>query len=564
VAPNIGEWNRIPVGDSSAIVPFGPEQYLWIYPGRYDYETIVTFGQTGLRIMKAAQMEITPDRSSFPLAVSNIVISIGSPTPIYTQICSAIRSAIVRGELPAGTLMPTSRELAVALGVGRNTVISAYSRLGAEGYLESKFRRGTRVTARLSLQNAGQSAPAEPADVSVAPNAEAPIEIAYSIERTLRQSSDNKGDSRPFSPFAPDATLFPRVHFSRLLSEECGRVPLAETGFDMGAELKRFQTAVAAHIRRTNGIVCAPAQIIPTIGAESAVDLVARLIVDPGHVVQIEEPSWEVPRAIFRSAGARLFDIPSDSQGAIPQRAAGPPARLICVSPSVSFPLGVQMPATRRQAIVEHASASGALIFENDCYGELLFAGARLQAIQALQPGRVIYFGSFHSSLGPKIRIGYLVVPEAFVEPVTKLCRIVAPGPDQMVLSALATFLETGQYAVHAKKLRAIYSERMARLAEICRDRMPEAEIVEPCGGIHLTLMLPPEIPAALVCRLANRYNIGIVPLDRFCAGARKANGVVLGIGMWQDRHADQLASKIAEFVHEAAAKEVVSLTAAE
>jgi GntR family transcriptional regulator/MocR family aminotransferase len=511
-----------------------------------------------------AQTGVKVDRASFPLAVSNIRINLGSPIPIYKQICSAIRTAIVRGELPAGTLLPTSHELASALSVGRNTIISAYSRLGAEGYLESKFRRGTRVATRLSPQTTAQSGGADAAEISTGPGADPQIGIAYSTEHTLREAADCRIDNRPFAPYAPDPTLFPRNQVSRLLSEACASGAHPESGSDTGAELKRFQTAVAAHLRQTNGIVCQPGQIVPTIGAESAIDLIARLMIDPGHVVQIEDPSWNVPRTIFQNVGARLFNISSDSLGANPQLAVAPPARLIYVSPSVSFPFGGQMPAERRRAIVDHARASGALILENDFYGELLFAGARLPAIQTLEASRVVYHGSFYCTLGPKIRTGYLVVPEAYVDPLAKFCRIVAPGPDQIVLSALATLIETGRYAIHAKRTRAIYLERMARLVEMCRARIPQAAIVEPCGGLHLSLILPAEIPAATACRLAQPHGIGIVPLEQFYSGTKKENGILLGIGTCHDRQIDSLVSKLADFIHEATAQHAGSRTAAE
>ena len=106
---------------------------------------------------------------------------------------------------------------------------------------------------------------------------------------------------------------------------------------------------------------------------------------------------------------------------------------------------------------------------------------------------------------------------------------------------------------MHAKKIRAVYAERMARLTELCRDRIPEAAIVEPRGGLHLTLKLPCEIPAAYVCGLANMHKIGIVPLEQFFAGGMKENGVVLGIGMCHDRHREQLVAKLAEFIRETA-----------
>ena len=515
------------------------------------------------RFVNLARMDFKQDRAHFPLAISSISLSMSSPTPIYVQLCTAIRSAIVNGELPAGTLMPTSRELALALEIGRNTVNAAYSRLGAEGFLEAKFRRGTRVATSLSSQKQAPTVGAEACEIPLALDADPRIAIAYSAARTLRELADCSIDVHPFAPHAPDPTLFPRTHFSRLLSEMCGRASLDDSGFDLGAELRRFQGAVAVHMRRTNGVVCKPSQILPMLGAESAIDLVARLTIDAGHAVQIESPCWDVPRAIFGNMGARLYDIPSDSLGANPDLVIAPPARLIYVSPSLSFPFGVQTPEARRLRIIDHARASGAFIFENDAYGELQFTGARLKPIQALEPSRVIYYGSFNCSLGPKIRASYLVVPESIVGPAMKLWRITSQGPDQIVLSAIASFIEDGRYAMHIKKIRAVYADRISRVTEMCRERIPEAVVVEPRGGLHLTLKLPSEISAIVACRIANLQKIGVLPLQQFFAGVAKENGVVLGIGMCCDRQREQLISRLADIVHEAA-RESASRAAAE
>jgi GntR family transcriptional regulator/MocR family aminotransferase len=512
--------------------------------------------------MNFARTDINPDQAHFPLAISSISVNMSSPTPIYTQLCAAIRSAIMSGELPAGTMMPTSREFAVVLGVGRNTVNAAYSRLGAEGYLEAKFRRGTRVTPGHSTQNKTQSPGGDAREISMAPETDREIGIAYSAERTLRELADTCVDVFPLSPFAPDPTLFPRTHFSRLLSENCGRAPLDDAGFDNGAELKKFQSAVAVHLRRTNGVICKPSQILPMASAEGATDLVAKLTLDAGHAVHMESPSCDIARAIFRSTGAHLYELPADSFGANPDLVVAPPARLLVVSPSLSFPFGVQMPEERRLKIANYARASGALILENDFDGDLMFTGARLKTIQALEPNRVIYFSSFNYSLGPKIRVSYLIVPESFLDPAVKLWRIMSQGPDQIVLSAIASFIEDGQYAVHTKKIRAVYANRMSRLTELCREYIPEAVVVEPRGGLHLTLKLPPHIPSTAVCRIASRHKIGIRPLEQFCLG-KKDNGVVMGIGMCPDRNRDQLVAKLAEIIREAA-QESTSRTAAE
>ncbi|HTQ15192.1 MAG TPA: PLP-dependent aminotransferase family protein [Rhizomicrobium sp.] len=471
--------------------------------------------------------------------------------PIYEQICTAVRTAIGGGDLPPGTPLPTSRELAQALGVGRNTIVSAYSRLAAEGFLVSNTRRGTRVAdepvgAPVFRQD---SAPAAREPVNS-------IEIGYHARRILELSGTAPAAARPFALYTPDPALYPRNPLSRMLAEEFCRA----TGGDPRHGHKRFQNAVAAWLRHMRGVNCEPAQVIPVPGIESALDLTARVLLDPGHTVLVEDPVMDGVREAFAAAGAQIEVMPSDSVGPDPARTSGPPPRLIFVSPSVSFPFGRQMPEARRKSVLELAYRTHAAIFEADICGELAFGGSRLRAIQGQDSeGRVIYFGSLNEALGPQIRAAYLVVPPNLADPFAAMAQRTAYGPDSFVLSALAGFIEENHYAMHIKNIRSIYARRLKLMVEACRGLLPEATLLEPSGGLHLSLLFPHGLDEQLACRIAADFGVTVAPLSRFYRNGTRNAGIVLGIGAVPDRAVEASIRKLATAVSQARPVDMVA-----
>ncbi len=478
---------------------------------------------------------------SFPLAIARIAVHPDSPTPLYEQICRGVRAAVWSGDLPPQTRLPTTREFAQALRVARNTVVEAYTRLVAEGYLVSNTRRGTRVA---------DDPPVRPNFEDAAPAFEAPkaaaIEIGFHARRLLDSPSAQSPNGKPFALDAPDPTFYPRNQLGRLIAEEFRKAP----GADMRhatAEGRRFQTAVASYLRHARGVNCDPAQVIPVTGARSASDLVARVLIDPGHSVQIEDPCLAFAAGAFRAAGARIDAIPSDGDGADPARVSGPPPRLIFVSPTVSFPFGAQMPEPRRRAVLDAARMSGAAIFECDTYGELLYSGGRIPAIQGMdQEGRVLYCGSFNRTLGPGVRAGFLIVPPPLVDAFTEMARRVDSGPELYLQAALATFLEQNDYALHIKKIRTQYAARLSLLRDACRAILPEASFSEPRGGLHLVLYLAGAAQEEAACRAAAEQGLSVAPLSGFYLNGARAFGLVLGFGSVSERTIEPAVRRLA------------------
>jgi GntR family transcriptional regulator/MocR family aminotransferase len=481
-----------------------------------------------------------------PLAIAAMHVNPESPVPLYEQICTALRNAIVAGDLPSGTAIPTSRELAAAMRVGRNTVVTAYSRLVAEGYLVSNRRRGTHVTKDLVGAQIFGTDSRRGGDNDRDSVSSGKIEISFRAQQALSEPCASGSPGGPFALHAPDPSLFPRNQLGRLLNEEFSRSP----GADGNQACRRFQTALSVYLRLKRGVCCEPSQIIPVTGIECALDLTARVMLDPGHCALVEDPALPAARRAFAMAGARVIALPSDTSGADPSRVCAPPPRLIFVSPSVSFPIGRQMIEERRLALLEFARVSGSIIFEADSYWELSYQNERLRALHGRDRfGQVIYFGGMTETLGPFIRAAYLVVPPDLVEPFWETAKRVGYGPDAFVLAAIARYLEDSQYAVHVRAIRALYAQRMIAFVQALRSHLRGATVLEPSGGVHVTLLLPERTDELAISRLAAAHGIAVAPLSSFYQAKPQSKGIVLGFGLIAERNIDLLVRRFCELL---------------
>ncbi|HEX3666104.1 MAG TPA: PLP-dependent aminotransferase family protein [Rhizomicrobium sp.] len=473
-------------------------------------------------------------------------VSSESPVPIYEQITNALRRAIVAGDLPAGTSIPTSRELAAIMKVGRNTVVRAYSQLVAEGYLASGRRRGTRVEEGLasdSFSTPAKSFPVAPDQRSVLVE---PINIgirAQQILKDCRRAIISNGTS---SLSHPDPALFPRHHLSRLLIEEFRGSPAKHHA----EALARFQAVISTYLRVKRGVSCEPAQIIPVTGLANALDLTARIMIDPGHCVLMEEPAIPDVGQVFSAAGARLAVMPGDRAWVHASQAQLPPPRLIYVSPTLRFPVGTQMPQDQRTAVLEFAQQRGAVIFEDDTGWELTYGTERVRPIHAGdQFGQVIYFGSMNETLGPYIRASYLVVPRHLVDAFHGTADAQGCGPEPFVLAAVARFVEDGQYAVHVKSIRAKYAQRIAVALRAIRNHLKNATPLEPSSGFHVCVLLSEGCDDVEICRRASEQGISVEPLSSFYQHGKQIRGLVLGLGAMSERNIEGAAKRIGELI---------------
>lgn len=451
-----------------------------------------------------------------------------SATPLHRQIYFEIRGAILDGRLRPGARLPASRALARDLAVSRNTVTSAFDQLAAEGFVEARTGSGSFVPAHLPKDQVGKGAGGKrpgtgrPAP-GLAPSRRAMQLIAVAGEPTLR---------RPFSPGLPEVDLFPFKEWARLLGRHWRRPAQRDlTGTAPGGDF-RLCSAVADYLATARAVFCRPEQVIITSGSRQALDLAARVLIDPGDKVWIEEPGYRPTSAVLGAAGARLVPVTVDDEGlsVTAGLAAAPQPRLICISPSHQYPLGVTMSLGRRLELLEVASRAASFVLEDDYDSEYRYAGRPLAALQGLdQGGHVIYLGTFSKVMFPGVRLGYMVVPDHLLDAFLKVRSLIDAHPSSIAQAALADFIEEGHLAGHIRRMRPLYAERQAALIDALRPVEDQLKLRPAEAGMHLVAKLDPTADDRGIAAAADRLGVQAQALSTYFQGQPNESGLVLG-----------------------------------
>jgi GntR family transcriptional regulator/MocR family aminotransferase len=385
---------------------------------------------------------------SFP--VDNILLDRSLAETLQRQLYRQLRKLIESRVLPSGTAMPATRLLAKDLTIGRNTVIAAYEQLALEGYLEIARGRPPLV----------KGLPAYTPDARA--EARAVRSPLSRRGRILARQPFHHG--RPgvtaFHPGLPDADNFPFNTWSRLLTK---RTKLARTDLFGSYYITGYPPlceAISRYLTASRGVVCQPEQVIITNGAQSAFDLLARLLIDPGDPVWMEEPGYYGAGAAFLAAGARLMPLRVGEAG---WNFDSPPARprFIFVTPSCHHPLGVTMSMEQRLTLISLASRWNAWILEDDYDSEYRFQGQPIPALQGIASSTgVVFVGTFAKILFPAMRLGYMVVPPGLRPAVTAALSATGQFAPLITQAALADFISEGHLTRHLRRMRRIYAER--------------------------------------------------------------------------------------------------------
>jgi GntR family transcriptional regulator/MocR family aminotransferase len=368
--------------------------------------------------------------------------------PLTTQLYEQLRSAIIEGRLGPGDRLAPTRTVAAELAVSRSTVTEVYGRLVAEGYIEGRSGRGS-IVAALAPE------PVRPrrTRVVLTPTARAAAVATYGAPE--RQATF---DLRPGSV---DPSLFPSRDWRRATLQALARVA-AHYGDPAGtAELRE---ALARWVTRSRGVTATASEIVVTSGAGHAIDLVARVLLNPGDVVAVEEPGYPPVAELLRSQGLTVMGVPVDHHGiivdAIPRR-----ARMIYVTPSHQFPLGVVMARHRRLELLRWAARNNAAVIEDDYDSEFRHTARPLEPLQRLdRDGRVIYVGTFSKTVSPALRIGFLVAPRSLIPAICAVRQAIDWCPPILTQVALTAFIEHGHLDRHVRRSRLIYRERHRRM----------------------------------------------------------------------------------------------------
>jgi GntR family transcriptional regulator / MocR family aminotransferase len=477
---------------------------------------------------------------AFRLPFSVISINPAAAAPLYRQLYDEFRAAILAGRLKAGNKLPPTRELAHELGVSRNTVVAAYDQLLSEGYVEGHVGSGTWVSSELPEEML-QSRPA-PAQVNRGSSQRRTIskrgEMLVSALPPLRHQG--AGKRLPFRCALPDLASFPFDVWTRLLAKYSRNPSHDMFGYAHVAGYPRLREAIAAYLRSARAVKCDADQVIIVPGAQVALELATQILLDPGDTVLMEDPGYFGVRGVFIRAGAQIAPVPVDEMGITLDvvKRNRDNARMVYVTPSHQFPLGVTLPLSRRLELLEWASRAGSWIIEDDCDGEYRYAGRPLSSLQGLDgENRVIYTGTFSKVLFPSLRIGYLVVPpdlaEAFIA-----CRVMVDlQPATIPQAALADFIQEGHFARHLRRMRNLYGGRQSLLLETARVELSGLlEIQKSEAGMHLVGWLPPGISDMEAARIAIEHNVLALPLSSFSLKPVKRGALMLGYTAFDER----------------------------
>lgn len=435
-----------------------------------------------------------------------------------------LRAALLSGRLPAGARLPPSRELARQQGVSRSTVLAVYEQLSAEGYLHGAVGRGTTVATRLPAPQ---------------PTPRAPASTALRLSRAGQRLADSPfpreagAPLRAFRANHPDLNAFPLAVWNGIVARREQALRPSSLGYADPMGEPALRQAIAEHLRYAQKIVCQPEQILIVASAQQGLDICARLLLDPGDAVWMEDPGHPGARDVFAATGAQVMAAPVDAHGldVAAAQALAPHARLAYVTAAHQAPLGMALSLERRLALLAWAERANAVVIEDDYDGEYRYSGPPLAALKSLdQQGRVIYLGSFSKLLFPALRLAYLVLPDALVDAfaaaLALTCRHVAT-PSQRVLAA---FIAEGHFARHLRRMRLLYAERADCLQQACRRELAGVLDLPPINtGLDAAAWLPAHRDDRAVSRQLAAAGIEARPLSFYRIARQPPPGLLLG-----------------------------------
>lgn len=465
-------------------------------------------------------------------------------TPIYLQIYQLLRSAILSGVLKPGSHLPPSRQMAVELGVSRNTVITALECLDGEGLVEGRQGSGVRIVEW--KEDIEGSAPATAGRRSK----RSAIRFAAMLGELQRMRPPEYGvEQMPLRPGLPDLRLFPANTWGRMLRRANNRQEAADRGYAYPSGHLLLKEALTGYLSEKRLVSVTPRQVVIASSAQGILDLIVRLFVEPGNVVWHEEPGYEGMRAAFIQARADIVPIPVDENGmdfeAYRNRAK---PKLIYVTPSHQHPMGYTLSLARRRMLLDYAERAGALVIEDDYDSEFHYEGRPIAALQGLRgDAPVIYVGTLSKTMAPSLRIGFAVAPRDVAEMMATLQRSTGQVAATDVQIAAAGFIADGHYARHLRRLHRIYAERRVALIDALERRLGHLAVVhKPNGGMQLVVELPKMKTgdADLAHRLA-KVGVAAYPLSRFYLGKPARRGLMLGFAPWTPGEIDTAVSKL-------------------
>jgi GntR family transcriptional regulator / MocR family aminotransferase len=438
-----------------------------------------------------------------------------------------LRASIRRGALAPGARLPSSREYAQTLGLGRNTVTAAFDKLVQEGWLVARHGSGTYVANALpeALLRRGRGLDMEPA---------APAFLPALSRRGVQIASMDHPLTTAFAPGVPDVSEFPFDQWLNALQRASRRVTPRMLSYGQGGGLAALREALCEHLAVSRGVVCAPGDIIITGGTTDSLLLCATLFAEPGDGAVVEQPGYAQAATVLRSAGLNVGIAPVDEQGLDPMRIRGAgPARLLYFTPCRQYPLGQALSPARRVALLDWAQRQSAVLVEDDYDSEFAGAGTARLPMRAAPGGEsVVLLGSFSKIMFPGLRIAYAVMPRALAPQAQRAAARLFMAARPWEQLALAEFLRSGRLRQHLLRMRASLGRKHAWFSQLWQRELGDAFALKgDAGALHGVALLPPGLlDQPLVQRLREA---GFAPeaLSSMCPERPRLQGLVIGHG---------------------------------
>lgn len=444
--------------------------------------------------------------------------------PLYGQLERSLRDAIRDGRLAAGARLPSSRGLALELGISRGVVTAAYTQLAAEGYLESRQGAPVRVARGVRAQPQGPPPP--------------PLTEHYTYD---------------FTPGVPDLAAFPRARWLRALRRAWQEAPLDAIGRTDPRGVPELRRALADYLRRVRGAAADSEHLLVCTGFRQGLSLACRWMGASGlRQVALEDPGWHAHRLVIEEAGLDVVPIPVDDEGLDVPALAASGADAVVVTPAHQFPSGVVLSARRRAELIAWAEKGDRLIIEDEYDAELCHE--RVGTLQGLAPDRVLHVGSASKRLAPGLRLGWILAP-SWLSWALISAKVVEDGGSEVIGQlTMADFIAAGELERHLRRMRLRYARRRDRLLSALSQGIPSWRPQPSAGGLYFVVHLPDGAHEASLLSAAARRGFGLEGVSLHSYTGDHRPGLVLGYGGIVDPAIDRAVSLLAQIQTESAA----------
>jgi len=451
-----------------------------------------------------------------------------SETSAYRWLYTSLRAEILEGRLRSGARLPATRDLARQYRLSRGTIVSAFELLKSEGYLRGTSGSGTYVSS--ILPDAFLQATRAPGPRRSPQRKKKPSVSDYARRAKLFTGFEIR-PSRAFRANVPALNLFPTALWTQITTRRLRR---ASMHLLLGCDPLGYaplRDAIANYLSTSRGVKCTGGQIAIVSGVQEALDLSARVLLNPGDRVCMENPGYTGARMVFDAVGARVSAVRLDGEGMKVRGDLLRGSRLIYITPGHQFPVGTTMSLSRRLQLLESARKSGTLIFEDDYDSEYRYSGPPIPALQGFdRNGLVIFAGSFSKVLFPSLRLGYLVIPPDLTEFFAAAISLTTRHAPVLEQAVLCDFITEGHFGRHLRRMREVYAERLSVLLESAREKLAGLlEISEIEAGLQTVGWLREGIDGESATKAASARGVEVFPLSRYSHGRVAREGLQLG-----------------------------------